>query len=170
MFTDHGYCRRHPHRLDPAEYRIPLQPVGFVVCATDARPILTMRFAPSLLAEAMTVNAATNGVELLAWCIMPEHLHIVAQVAPDGGDLLRFLSGLKTRTGRTLREAGLPAPIWQRSFWDRHLRPKEPLSGLISYVVQNPVRAGLCERWGEWPHTWVQGDRTTVGPEHGGGA
>ncbi len=163
MHTDAGYTRRHPHRLNAAHYTIPVQPVGFVLCSKSQRPILTMRSAPSLLAEAIERNAANNGVDVMAWCVMPDHLHIVAQVGRDGGDLLRFLNGLKTRTGRTLRQAGLPGPIWLRSFWDRHLRPEEPLADLVSYVVHNPVNAGLCASWSEWPYTRVPGDPATYG-------
>jgi len=74
-----------------------------------------MRTAPTLIAEALHVNARNHGCDLLAYCLMPDHLHVIA----------------------------LPPPIWQRSFWDRHLRPKEPLARLVRYVVHNPVAEGL---------------------------
>lgn len=36
---------------------------------------------------------------------MPEHLHTLVRVAPDGGDILRYIHSFKTWTGRVMREA-----------------------------------------------------------------
>ena len=35
-------------------------------------------------------------------------------------------------------------------FWSRVVEGKEDLEGTCDYVVQNPVRAGLCERPADW--------------------
>jgi len=158
-----GYSRRHPKRLDPSDYRIPEQPVAIVVCTCKGRPVLLARDIPSRVTKALRFNARSNGVELIAYSIMADHLHVVAQVGRGGGDLLKFIHGLKKRTGRTIRQAGIIGPIWLRSFWDRHLRPDEPLSELVRYVAGNPVEAGLCRRWHEWPYTWLNADPRRYG-------
>jgi putative transposase len=155
MFLHDGYNRRHPRRLDPSQYQKPLQPVGIVFCTRPDRPVLIARDIPTRIAEAMRFNAANNGVELIAWSIMPDHLHAAARVSSGGGDILKFIHGFKKRTGRTIREAGIIGPIWQRSFWDRHLRPNERLARLVQYVAWNPVHEGLCDTWDQWEYTWL---------------
>jgi len=163
MFLHDGYNRRHPKRLDPSQYRVPEQPVGIVFRTKANRPVLIARDVPSRVSDALQFNAPNNGVELIAWSIMPDHLHVAAQVGRDGGDLLKFINGFKKRTGRTIREAGFVGPVWQRSFWDRHLRPKEPLAQLVQYVAWNPVEAGLCSHWYQWLHTWFNDDPRRYG-------
>ncbi len=133
-----------------------MQVVGFVVCTKDSRPILTLRNTPSVIAEALHFNAEHKGVELVCWCVMPDHLHFLARVGREGGDLLKFLHGFKTWTGRVLPEQGIPGPIWQRSFWDRHVRQNESLDKLVAYIVRNPVEEGLCRDWWQWPHMWLE--------------
>ena len=40
--------------------------------------------------------------------------------------------------------------FWQASFWDHFLRGDERLEQVIEYVLNNPVRTGLVERWDEY--------------------
>jgi putative transposase len=46
---------------------------------------------------------------------------------------------------------GIPAPHWQKGFFDHILRNEESYCGKWSYVRENPVRAGLVKNWQEWP-------------------
>ncbi len=165
MLLHDGYSRRHPHRLDPSEYRIPGQAVAIVICTKSSHPILLARDIPGRVTEALQFNAANNGVELVAWSIMPDHLHAVAQVGRDGGDILKFIYGFKKRTGRTIRQAGIVGPVWLRSFWDRHLRRDEPLAKIVHYAAMNPVEEGLCRRWQDWPYTWIDDEPWRYGLE-----
>jgi len=150
-----GYTRRHPARLPSEAYCIPGIPVSFVLCSKYQRTVFTTRDAPGVIGESLHVNAQNQGIDLRAYCLMPDHLHLVAQVSRDGGNLLRFLHGFKTWTGRVLPSIGFPTPVWQRSFWDRHLRRDEPLRPVIAYVVRNPAEEGLCDDWRHWPYMWL---------------
>jgi putative transposase len=165
MLLHSGYSRRHPHRLDPVLYQVPFQDIAIVICTKESHPILLARDIPWRVREAIEFNAQNNGVELVAWSIMPDHLHAVARVAELGGDMLKFIHGFKKRTGRTIHEAGILGPVWLRSFWDRHRRQKEPLSKLVRYVALNPVEEGLCARWQDWPHSWINDDPRRYGLE-----
>jgi hypothetical protein len=42
--------------------------------------------------------------------------------------------------------------LWQKSFYDHGLRSEEDLKGIARYIVANPLRAGLVEHIGEYPH------------------
>jgi len=51
--------------------------------------------------------------------------------------------------------------IWQRGFFDHFLRNEESYGQKWNYVRENPVRAGLIQRFEDWPYAGeiVQIDR-----------
>ncbi|MFW6157011.1 MAG: REP-associated tyrosine transposase [Armatimonadota bacterium] len=144
-------CRRHPKRLEPEKYRVPGQPVLVTICSKDRRPVLAADAVRDELIAALPVAAQTTGCQLMAWCLMPDHIHTLLQIEPAGGDILRFVHSYKSWTGRILKRNS--GSSWERSFWDRHARSRDDIAALISYVLHNPVRAGLCERWDDWPYS-----------------
>ena len=46
----------------------------------------------------------------------------------------------------------LGGPVWQDGFHDRALRREEDLVAAARYVVANPLRAGLVQKLGDYPH------------------
>ena len=46
---------------------------------------------------------------------------------------------------------GIQGTFWQTSFWDHFFRGDERLDHVVEYVLNNPVRAGLVERWCDYP-------------------
>ena len=52
------------------------------------------------------------------------------------------------------REAGL----WQRRFWERHVRDEDELAAGVRYCWINPVKHGLVERPEDWPWSSVHRD------------
>ena len=87
-----------------------------------------------------------------AFCVMPDHFHaLVEGVAPDS-DLLLFVRNFKQATSREYsRESG--APLWQKKFYDRILRPKDSPDAVAWYIWMNPVRKGLCSQPDQHPHS-----------------
>ena len=150
-----GRRRRRPNapppRLPEWAYEERNQPVLFTMCTANRRSFLTRPAIARLVVRAVHENAQIYGVHVFAYCIMPDHLHLVATVAEEGGNTRRFAEGVKRTTGYSLRDAGIEPPIWQRGYWDRHARSGEDLGTQIEYVLANPVRAGWCERPEDWP-------------------
>ena len=106
---------------------------------------------------AATDRAFREGAErwafqILAHCYMPDHLHLLLQGTTAGSDLIRFVNGAKQRSGYWhVREYGLP--LWQTGWFDHILRDDESLDRHVSYTLANPVRAGLVDRWEDWPYS-----------------
>jgi len=146
-----GEDRKHPHRLDPDEYRRPGQPVLFTVCAREG-DALAQPERVGCLVQGMEHIGRRRSVRVHAYCIMPDHLHVVASVVAEGGDLAAWVRYVKRDVARAV---GVPG-LWQRSYWDRHTRVEDDLIGMVEYILANPVRAGLCEVWTEWPYLWSQ--------------
>ena len=86
----------------------------------------------------------------LAWVVMPDHFHWLLEL--KHGSLELLLKQVKARSAieinRSIRGSGR---IWQRSFHDRAVRHEDDLLELARYIVANPVRAGLVERYGDYP-------------------
>jgi REP element-mobilizing transposase RayT len=92
---------------------------------------------------------------LLAWCVMPNHVHVLIE---SKAGLARIVQSWKSFTGRwALRmnaELGLGIPgagLWMREYWDRSIRDEAHLDSVLNYIEQNPVAAKLCRQPAEWP-------------------
>src|SRR3990172_875898 len=87
---------------------------------------------------------------LFAWCVMPNHVHLVFQTLP-GEELATILRSIKTYTARRanalLRRRG---PFWQREYYDHLIRDDREFVRIVAYVADNPAKAGLKN----WP--WVE--------------
>ena len=78
---------------------------------------------------------------LYAWCIMPDHVHLLLQ-DPNVVDFVRLIKGRLTPIG-THVEPG--KKMWQRSFHDHGLRKEENLEDVAQYIWENPVRKGIVD-------------------------
>lgn len=48
------------------------------------------------------------------------------------------------------RILGYSGRFWMPGYFDRFIRDEEHLAAVRSYILENPVKAGLCERAEEW--------------------
>ena len=89
--------------------------------------------------------AKFNGVQhhLLAWCIMPNHVHVVLQPLPSF-DLPRILHSLKSWTAKAANELlQREGEFWQAEYYDHLIRDDEDLAHCVEYAWSNPEEAGL---------------------------
>ncbi|MEP7013082.1 MAG: transposase [Acidobacteriota bacterium] len=92
---------------------------------------------------------------LLAWCIMPNHVHsLIEPITPLAG----IVQSWKSYTGRwalahnaELRLGISGKAFWMRDYWDRFIRDGKHYHQVIHYIHQNPVKAGLCATPPAWP-------------------
>lgn len=89
--------------------------------------------------------------DLLAYCVMPNHVHAVFTVERSDASLYRILQSLKAYTAvkanDILHRSGA---FWQHESYDHVVRKGEELERLILYVLNNPVEAGLVNVWTDW--------------------
>ena len=93
--------------------------------------------------------------QLIAWCIMPNHVHVLIEPKVP---LLKIVQSWKSFTGRWAMEKnvelGLDIPgkkLWMREYWDRFIRNEQHLQQAIDYIHENPVKAGLTANAANWP-------------------
>ncbi|WP_448586697.1 transposase [Thermaurantiacus sp.] len=104
----------------------------------------------ALYRDELAANCRQAGVCVLAWCLMPNHVHLI--LVPGTADGLRAaLAGTHRRYSRhiNLRE-GWRGYLWQGRFASAAI--DEPhLLAAVWHIETNPVRAGLVAAPGDWP-------------------
>lgn len=89
-------------------------------------------------------------MRLLAWCLMPNHFHLVLWPRGDG-DLGRWMQWLLTsHVRRYHRHYGGSGHVWQGRFKAFPIQQDEHLLAVLRYVERNPLRAGLVKRAEDW--------------------
>lgn len=85
---------------------------------------------------------------LLCWCVMPNHVHVVAKLFP-GIPLASVLHSWKSFTAHKVNQVlGRRGPLWAREYYDHLVRSPEELARITRYVLNNPIKAGLKNwRW-----------------------
>jgi REP element-mobilizing transposase RayT len=83
------------------------------------------------------------------YCHMPNHLHLVVQVGSS--NLINMVSELKSATTRAWWSHGGKGRLWQPSFHDHGIRTADDFETIASYVIDNPVRAGIVDEWEDYP-------------------
>ena len=99
--------------------------------------------------------------ELITFCIMSNHVHIVFKPLPkDDGEYYALSTIMHSLKGNTARNANRllnrNGRFWQPESYDHFVRDEAELGRIIRYVLNNPVKAGLVEEWGDWPWSYVK--------------
>jgi putative transposase len=97
--------------------------------------------------------------DLLAFCIMPNHAHVLFTPSQKEDESYHALSAILHSLKRhTAREANRllqrHGQFWQHESYDHIVRDAGELHRIILYVVNNPVKAGLVDSWDDWPWTY----------------
>jgi REP element-mobilizing transposase RayT len=86
--------------------------------------------------------------ELHAWCVMPNHVRVMALIAPSY-ELGAVVREWKTITARRINAVlGQRGAVWARDYFDRFVRDHDHYLAVKEYIERNPVASGLQEARG----------------------
>ncbi|PTT63576.1 transposase, partial [Pseudomonas sp. HMWF007] len=86
----------------------------------------------------------------LAWVVMPDHFHWL--IALKRGSLSELMQRTKSLSARAVNmHAGRKGRLWLQGFHDRAMRREDDLLIMARYVVANLLRAGLVQKFGDYP-------------------
>lgn len=182
--------------------RLPGVPIFFTVTlAHRGSRLLVQEIA--LLRDAVRQTRAERPFQIVAWVVLPDHLHCFWRLPKGDCDYSTRWGAIKARFTRSLRDKvddeacrpgfspahpdgrpqnlptalpvvtngryaglkpGLRAPkreraIWQRRFWEHHIRNESDLAAHMRYCWFNPVKHGLVERPEDWPYSSYHRDK-----------
>ena len=95
-----------------------------------------------------TSNA--EGFAVIAYCFMPDHLHALVEGTTETADFREFVRIFKQRSSFHLKRA-TGIELWQRGYFERVLRAEEDTFAVATYLLGNPVRAGMVTSPADYP-------------------
>ncbi|PTQ87514.1 REP-associated tyrosine transposase [Agitococcus lubricus] len=110
------------------------------------------------LRNAIQTARQRSPFDLIAICVLPEHLHIVMQLPTNEGNFSHRVRLIKSLFSQRLAKKLALHPntrgeyeIWQRRFWEHTIKNEEDLQRCVDYVHFNPVKHGLVTQVKDWP-------------------
>ena len=103
-----------------------------------------------LVERALLVNDGIR-YRLLAWEVMPNHVHVLVETVPEVplSEVVRGWKGATAREANRLLDRS--GAFWERDYFDRYVRDDAHLAAAVRYIDENPVRAGLVTKPADWP-------------------
>jgi REP-associated tyrosine transposase len=138
-----------PKRLPTFDYCGPFA-YSLTLCAFERTKHFESEAIVGLVTTEILRTAAGCQFAVLAYCFMPDHLHLLVQGTDEEAILLPFIKLARQRASHASRRsrAGI---LWQDGYFERTLRHDEDLTSVAAYIAHNPVRAELIERAEDWP-------------------
>jgi REP element-mobilizing transposase RayT len=83
-----------------------------------------------------------------AWCVMPNHVHVVVQPMP-GFSLASIMHSWKSFTATKANKLlGRTGAFWQTEYYDHLIRDDAEFEHYVNYTRENPMVAGLVDwKW-----------------------
>ena len=140
-----------------------------------------------VLREAVAVTRAERPFQIDAAVVMPDHMHMVWTLPEGDAEYSVRWGAIKARFTRGVRRVGFDptnpasgdggvvgwnptlrspskvrkgdAGLWQRRFWEHHIRDAADYRAHVEYCWMNPMKHGYVERPEEWPYSSYRRDR-----------
>lgn len=90
-------------------------------------------------------------VEIIAYCIMPTHIHLILKQATDGGVSIFMRNILNSYTRYFNTKHRRKGPLWEGRFKSVPVYTDEQILHLTRYIHLNPVTACLIDK----PEKWI---------------
>lgn len=118
------------------------------------------------LRDAVRQTRQERPFDIVAWVVLPDHMHCVWSLPAGDADYStrwriiksRFSRGIQKGRTRQSHKARKERGIWQRRFWEHHIRDQADYDAHVRYCWTNPVQHGFVERAADWPYSSIHRD------------
>lgn len=158
-----------------SRYRRPCQSgacIFFTINLADRGSDLLVR-GVDMLRVAVARAKADRPFVIDAFVVLPDHMHCVLTLPEDDADYAVRVGAIKGRFTRMVVASGAsPTPqlpnrhgviggrttraersIWQKRFWEHHIRDDRDYAAHVNYCWNNPVKHGLVTDIRDWPYS-----------------
>ncbi len=138
-----------PPRIEGFDY---LGPYRYFVtfCTFDRRDVFSDIETAQFVLLQFCRTSRRRKFAILAYCLMPDHAHLLVEGTSPHSDFRRFMKSLKQSSGQTYA-ADAKRSLWQEGYYDHVLRDDDDVKQIARYIIENPVRAGLVRMPLEYP-------------------
>ena len=119
--------------------------IVWLVCTKGRQPWLNDENVRNRLIQAWR---AADAWLVGRYILMPDHLHLFCSPRDLNITLDAWVKYWKSQFSKSAQNLNWK---WQAGHWDTRLRRHESYTEKWTYAIQNPVRAGLVKRAGDWP-------------------
>ncbi len=137
-------CPSRPEHLKTFDY-VGLHRYFPTFCTLERRHMFVSHAAVECVRTQFLHAAQGERFAFLAYCFMPDHVHVLAVGTADDSNCRRFIGRAKQFSGFHYKTA-FGESLWQRYGYERTLRSDEATLSVARYILENPVRAGLVTR------------------------
>ena len=137
------------HALRVGRHSAPGQIYLITAAAAKREPaFLNFRLARRLILTLRQEQIAKRA-ETLAFVVMPDHLHWLMSLGA-ALPLDKVVGSVKSVVAHSAGRS-----LWQKGFHDHAVRREEDLAEIGRYIIFNPVRAGIVDKPGDYPHWYT---------------
>jgi putative transposase len=133
-------------RLSGFDYRSKAIVYHIVIGSRQKRPEFVSGEINKQIIEIIDTACSIHGYGLLAYCLMPDHLHLLVQANTGATILAGFIRAMKSFCTRSIGKG-----LWQRGYYEHIMRSYEDVRKTAEYIINNPVRKGMVRRAEEYP-------------------
>ena len=107
--------------------------------------------------------------DLIAYSIMSNHVHILIDtrlniehmMGPDDffeentevSNIMKRIKGASSRYAN--KKMGKQGRFWEKESYDMYIRNEKMLNNVIGYILNNPVKAKICNDWTSYPGNYL---------------
>lgn len=138
----------------------------FTVVTLNRQNFLIDGDVRAALREGIQFTRKKKPFEIIAWVLLPDHLHCIWRLPPDDADFSSRWSMIKRivtqRCGERLnrpewlnarRRKRQQDSLWQHRFWDHLIRDEDDFNRHMDYIHWNPVKHGLVAKVVDWEYS-----------------
>jgi hypothetical protein len=116
----------------------------------DGRPIIAAREDKTVFIGLLEKARKLTRIRLMAYCVLDNHYHLLIQnVSGRMGEFFKHLNGEYAVYHR--RTHGGRGYVFQDRYRSMLIQDDAYLMVALAYILNNPVRAGLCRRFSDYP-------------------
>ena len=145
----HLKSRKYTRLSNKDIYSVPGNTAHIIIGTDNKQPYFRVHEYAGAVAQLIIKTAGEKSIELYAYCIMPDHIHILVEASNDCS-ILDYVRLIKGRFSTYCRKVGWKVKL-QRSFYDHLLRKEEDIEEVAKYIIGNPVRADIESLFGAYP-------------------
>src|SRR5262249_28453973 len=129
-----------PPRLRGFEY-VGLHQYFLTICTRGRAPCFEDQHAAAWITEQITQCFDPMQFAVIAFCVMPDHVHLLLEGLQDDADLKIAMHDWKQTTSYAWKQrAG--TRLWQEGYYDHVVREDDSVVGIVRYILNNPIKAG----------------------------
>lgn len=138
----------------------------FTVTTHRRQPILTDEPIRAALRESIGNARKRLPFEIVAWVLLPDHLHCIWTLPDGDADFHKRWGMIKRQASQACgRQYNRPewqnasrlgrseTSLWQRRYWEHQIRDETDMAHHVEYIHWNPVKHGLVRQVSDWPYS-----------------